>query len=231
MNRRGHCPDNPAMESWLSTVKFELGETFRVGPQGQGPAVRLHRGLLQPAPTPFVNRLPQPCAAGEALSRPHRVDGGVSNPPRERIKPSAVVAYAEIRQPLGRARRPRAPWGSVHGWVPWHGFRRPPKQGTRHSLRVAAWRTAFFQDGPWNGKPALGARPPLGLEPGHHRTYVSAADTMNGHARDARRDVSLGRQLALRLAAILDPVTGLVTPAQLGHTTRKSKSKTLRAVL
>ena len=28
MSRRGECWDNAAMESWFSTVKFELGETF-----------------------------------------------------------------------------------------------------------------------------------------------------------------------------------------------------------
>ncbi len=28
MSRRGNCHDNAAMESWFSTVKFELGETF-----------------------------------------------------------------------------------------------------------------------------------------------------------------------------------------------------------
>ena len=28
MSRRGNCIDNAAMESWFSTVKFELGETF-----------------------------------------------------------------------------------------------------------------------------------------------------------------------------------------------------------
>jgi transposase InsO family protein len=28
MSRRGNCLDNAAMESWNSTIKFELGETF-----------------------------------------------------------------------------------------------------------------------------------------------------------------------------------------------------------
>jgi putative transposase len=28
MSRRGNCHDNAAMESWFSTLKFELGETF-----------------------------------------------------------------------------------------------------------------------------------------------------------------------------------------------------------
>ena len=28
MSRRGNCLDNAAMESWFSTVKFELGEDF-----------------------------------------------------------------------------------------------------------------------------------------------------------------------------------------------------------
>lgn len=28
MSRRGNCLDNAAMESWFSTVKAELGETF-----------------------------------------------------------------------------------------------------------------------------------------------------------------------------------------------------------
>jgi len=28
MSRRGNCYDNAAMESWFSTFKFELGETF-----------------------------------------------------------------------------------------------------------------------------------------------------------------------------------------------------------
>ena len=28
MSRRGNCYDNAAMESWFSTLKFELGETF-----------------------------------------------------------------------------------------------------------------------------------------------------------------------------------------------------------
>jgi transposase InsO family protein len=28
MSRRGNCYDNAAMESWFSTLKFELGERF-----------------------------------------------------------------------------------------------------------------------------------------------------------------------------------------------------------
>ena len=28
MSRRGNCYDNSVMESWFSTLKFELGETF-----------------------------------------------------------------------------------------------------------------------------------------------------------------------------------------------------------
>jgi putative transposase len=37
MSRRGNCLDNAAMESWFSTVKFELGETFE----------SIHRGKVQ----------------------------------------------------------------------------------------------------------------------------------------------------------------------------------------
>ena len=37
MSRRGNCLDNAAMESWFSTVKFELGETFE----------SMHRGKEQ----------------------------------------------------------------------------------------------------------------------------------------------------------------------------------------
>lgn len=37
MSRRGNCLDNAAMESWFSTVKFELGETFE----------SIHRGKEQ----------------------------------------------------------------------------------------------------------------------------------------------------------------------------------------
>lgn len=37
MSRRGNCLDNAAMESWFSTVKFELGETFE----------SIHRGKQQ----------------------------------------------------------------------------------------------------------------------------------------------------------------------------------------
>jgi len=37
MSRRGNCLDNAAMESWFSTVKFELGETFET----------IHRGKEQ----------------------------------------------------------------------------------------------------------------------------------------------------------------------------------------
>ena len=37
MSRRGNCHDNAAMESWFSTLKFELGETFE----------SIHRGKQQ----------------------------------------------------------------------------------------------------------------------------------------------------------------------------------------
>ena len=37
MSRRGNCLDNAAMESWFSTVKAELGETFE----------SIHRGKEQ----------------------------------------------------------------------------------------------------------------------------------------------------------------------------------------
>jgi putative transposase len=37
MSRCGNCIDNAAMESWFSTVKFELGETFE----------SIHRGKEQ----------------------------------------------------------------------------------------------------------------------------------------------------------------------------------------
>ena len=37
MSRRGNCLDNAAMESWFSTVKFELGVTFE----------SIHRGKEQ----------------------------------------------------------------------------------------------------------------------------------------------------------------------------------------
>ncbi len=35
MSRRGNCLDNAAMESWFSTVKFEVGETFPSLERGQ----------------------------------------------------------------------------------------------------------------------------------------------------------------------------------------------------
>jgi transposase InsO family protein len=38
MSRRGNCHDNAAMESWFSTVKFELGETF--------PSIRIAKDQL-----------------------------------------------------------------------------------------------------------------------------------------------------------------------------------------
>ncbi len=49
MSRRGNCYDNAAMESWFSTLKTELGERFDSHGSRQGAALRLHRGLLQPA--------------------------------------------------------------------------------------------------------------------------------------------------------------------------------------
>lgn len=48
MSRRGNAHDNAAMESWFSTMTFELGGSFRDARRGQGKAVRLHRGVLQP---------------------------------------------------------------------------------------------------------------------------------------------------------------------------------------
>ena len=35
MSRRGNCVDNAAMESWVSTVKAELGETFELIHRGK----------------------------------------------------------------------------------------------------------------------------------------------------------------------------------------------------
>ena len=35
MSRRGNCHDNAAMESWFSTLKFELGERFESGAQAK----------------------------------------------------------------------------------------------------------------------------------------------------------------------------------------------------
>jgi putative transposase len=38
MSRRGNCHDNAVMESWFSTLKFELGETF--------PSIRIAKDQL-----------------------------------------------------------------------------------------------------------------------------------------------------------------------------------------
>ena len=48
------------MESWFSTVKIELGETFESIADAQGAALRLHRGLLQPAAPALDPRLREP---------------------------------------------------------------------------------------------------------------------------------------------------------------------------
>ena len=60
MSRRGNCYDNAAMESWFSTLKSELGERFDHHGRRQGGALRLHRGLLQPAAQALVAGLRQP---------------------------------------------------------------------------------------------------------------------------------------------------------------------------
>ena len=46
MSRRGNCYDNAVMESFFSTVKFELGERFESCGEAKMAVVRLHRGVL-----------------------------------------------------------------------------------------------------------------------------------------------------------------------------------------
>ena len=50
-SRRGNCYDNVVMESWFSTVKHEVGEHFDSCGDAKDSALRLHRGVLQPAAT------------------------------------------------------------------------------------------------------------------------------------------------------------------------------------
>ncbi len=48
MSRRGNCHDNAAMESWFSTFKFELGETFASIRAGKDQAFAYIEGFYNP---------------------------------------------------------------------------------------------------------------------------------------------------------------------------------------
>lgn len=48
MSRRGNCHDNAAMESWFSTFKFELGETFASIREGKHQAFDYIEGFYNP---------------------------------------------------------------------------------------------------------------------------------------------------------------------------------------
>jgi putative transposase len=54
MSRRGNCWDNAPMESFFASLRKELRRGVRQQGGGEGRAVRVHRGLLQPSPAPFV---------------------------------------------------------------------------------------------------------------------------------------------------------------------------------
>lgn len=51
MSRRGNCLDNAAMESWLSTVKAELGETFEGSTLQMAAYGNTLREWIKPTPT------------------------------------------------------------------------------------------------------------------------------------------------------------------------------------
>ncbi len=69
MSRTGNCYDNAAMESWNSTFKLEARRHVRIDSPRQGPRVRLHRGVLQPAPSSLVHRLRRPGRVRATLLR------------------------------------------------------------------------------------------------------------------------------------------------------------------
>ena len=60
MSRRGNCYDNAAMESCVLDAQVRAGRAVRDERGGQGAAVRLHRGVPQPAAAPLGHRLRQP---------------------------------------------------------------------------------------------------------------------------------------------------------------------------
>src|SRR4051794_34439961 len=47
MSRRGNAHDNAAMESWFSTMTFELRRPIRESCRRENETLRLHRGVLQ----------------------------------------------------------------------------------------------------------------------------------------------------------------------------------------
>ncbi|WP_446471642.1 IS3 family transposase [Bradyrhizobium archetypum] len=61
MSRKADCYDNAPMESFFHTLKAEL-ISLQLHHARRGPAryLRLHRGLLQPNPPPFRNRIYRP---------------------------------------------------------------------------------------------------------------------------------------------------------------------------
>jgi transposase InsO family protein len=60
MSRRGNCYDNAVVESWFKTLEVELGSRFNNHGHAKGRAIRLHRGVLQPAAQALGHRLHQP---------------------------------------------------------------------------------------------------------------------------------------------------------------------------
>ncbi len=77
MSRRGNCYDNAVMESFFSTVKTELGEHFESYGTAKEAAVRLHRGVLQPAAPALDARADQP---GRVRAPGRRVGCGRCHP-------------------------------------------------------------------------------------------------------------------------------------------------------
>ena len=75
MSRRGNCYDNAVMESWFSTLKFELGETF--------PSIRLGKEQLFDYIEVFYNQ-----------QRRHSTIGSISPAKFERMNLSAAVQVA-----------------------------------------------------------------------------------------------------------------------------------------
>ena len=60
MSRRGNCWDNAPMESFFSSLKEELGDTFSSRNAGPQRDLRVHRGVLQPPAQALLTRLRQP---------------------------------------------------------------------------------------------------------------------------------------------------------------------------
>jgi putative transposase len=71
MSRRGNCYDNAVMESWFSTVKFELGETFE--------SIRRAKDQLFDYVEVFYNQQRRHSSIGYASPAQHERAARVSN--------------------------------------------------------------------------------------------------------------------------------------------------------